>query len=336
MDCDDDDRLAYPGALERCNGKDDDCDGTVDEDTCVEICNDAADNDLDELVDCEDPDCRESDFCVETDCGDGVDDDFDGLVDCMDPDCDGASSCVESDCADGVDNDRDGLVDCEDGDCVDAPSCAEDCTDGVDNDLDGLVDCDDDECWGMACHPDGVRVRVAGGTLQHGTFSWSFASASCSGSTSLSSGRGNSMDASGITGEVRVLPDAATRWSTATTSTACTFSVARASQWWSSTTFGVSSAPLTRSGVTVGSGCRLAGSSFLPWVLEIRQSGIYAGGQRWYNPRFALPLSSYTGSSSGRYSSSCTSGGTSHWSSSSKWLSWSGALESGEQVTVDP
>ena len=35
-DCDDDDAMQYPGADELCNGEDDDCDGTVDEDDAVD------------------------------------------------------------------------------------------------------------------------------------------------------------------------------------------------------------------------------------------------------------------------------------------------------------
>ncbi len=36
LDCDDGDPLQYPGADERCNGEDDDCDGTIDEDDAVD------------------------------------------------------------------------------------------------------------------------------------------------------------------------------------------------------------------------------------------------------------------------------------------------------------
>ena len=36
-DCDDNDNDVFPGALELCNGVDDDCDGTVDEDVTLAL-----------------------------------------------------------------------------------------------------------------------------------------------------------------------------------------------------------------------------------------------------------------------------------------------------------
>ena len=132
-----------------------------------EDCSDGRDNDLDQLVDCDDPDCP----CLETggaggeaggtagagalpniggtaygipyewDCSDGRDNDFDQLVDCDDPDC----GCVatggtggtggafgglggmggtdygipfELTCDNEYDDDFDGLTDCEDPDCA--------------------------------------------------------------------------------------------------------------------------------------------------------------------------------------------------------------------------
>ncbi len=75
-------------------------------------------------------------------CADGVDDDLDGLVDCDDPDC--GDGCER--CADLRDNDGDALVDCDDPDCSEAPVCPERCHGGEDDDADGLVDCADPEC----------------------------------------------------------------------------------------------------------------------------------------------------------------------------------------------
>jgi len=61
-------------------------------------------------------------------CDNGADDDCDDLVDCADPDCDGdpACDCVPEPevCDDGIDNDCDTLVDCDDGDCAADPICA--------------------------------------------------------------------------------------------------------------------------------------------------------------------------------------------------------------------
>jgi hypothetical protein len=102
-------------------------------------CSDGEDNDQDGLIDCEDPDCEDSEDCTEWvedgDCSDGVDNDEDGLTDCDDEDCADAEECAQSsaaedpeagECVDGVDNDGDGLFDCDDPDCADTQDCAED------------------------------------------------------------------------------------------------------------------------------------------------------------------------------------------------------------------
>jgi hypothetical protein len=87
----------------------------------VEICDDEVDNDGDDLVDCDDPDCcgelcPPSSVCPEV-CDDEVDNDGDDLIDCDDPDCQPSCLCPEI-CDDEIDNDDDGLVDCADPDCV--------------------------------------------------------------------------------------------------------------------------------------------------------------------------------------------------------------------------
>ncbi len=83
-----------------------------------EVCDDGADNDFDDLVDCDDPDCD----CV-ADSEDDVDDEEpdEEEVDCCDPDAD-----CDEDCGDGEDNDCDGLADCDDPDCE--TECITDCT----------------------------------------------------------------------------------------------------------------------------------------------------------------------------------------------------------------
>jgi hypothetical protein len=144
-DCDDDDSAQYPGADEYCNGEDDDCDGTVDEDEAVDASTWYADMDgdgfgdpSDSTVACDEPsgyladasDCDDTDAGVNPDAEevwyDGVDDDCDGNDD---------------------DQDEDGFAledDCDDEDAEINPDAEEIWYDGVDGDCDGWSDYDAD------------------------------------------------------------------------------------------------------------------------------------------------------------------------------------------------
>ena len=170
-------------ATEVCNGKDDNCDGTVDEGfdfltgrnncgRCDQVCTD--------IQDCVGGQCVRR---RETACDNGVDDDLDGQMDCADTDCNGLPCglnclCIggkkgEAVCDNGVDDDEDGtpttnLTDCADSDC-DGKSCGAgcvciggtkgegDCGNGVDDDGDGvgtpptLTDCADPDCADKEC-----------------------------------------------------------------------------------------------------------------------------------------------------------------------------------------
>jgi hypothetical protein len=125
-DCDDGDAEVSPEAVEICDGRDTDCDGSVDP---AEL----ADVDGDGHLACED-------------CADAVADVHPGaeeLCDGRDDDCDGLIL------PDEADMDGDGVPACA-GDCDDeeddvAAGLAEDCEDGLDNDCDGTVDLDADE-----------------------------------------------------------------------------------------------------------------------------------------------------------------------------------------------
>ncbi len=151
-DCDDTDSAQYPGADEYCNGEDDDCDGTVDEDDAVDASTWYADTDGDGFGDplstdiaCDQPtgfvadhnDCDDRDADVNPDAEeiwyDGVDGDCDGWSD-YDSDYDGYDSSDETD---------EGL-DCDDEDPDVNPDAEEIWYDGVDQDCDGGSDYDAD------------------------------------------------------------------------------------------------------------------------------------------------------------------------------------------------
>ena len=127
-----------PSGEVTCDGKDNDCDGEVDEG-----CDDDGDGWCDAKMRVQGApgvcpsgpgDCADDDSAVHPgrteQCGNGIDDDCDAKRDCADPDCirrrcDGAGTtcvkrdakCHETACADGNDNDGDGAADCSDPDC---------------------------------------------------------------------------------------------------------------------------------------------------------------------------------------------------------------------------
>jgi hypothetical protein len=121
-------------------------------------CFDAADNDGDGLVDCDDTDCVAGGFCnaVGEICDDRIDNDGDGDTDCDDILCADDPACLPvedslSECRDGDDNDADGDIDCADDSCSGLAICGPEntnraCQDDLDNDGDADVDCDDSDC----------------------------------------------------------------------------------------------------------------------------------------------------------------------------------------------
>ncbi len=174
-DCDNADPNVFPGAPERCDGKDTDCDGDPLDET--------ADEDGDSFTacggDCDDreaathPNAPERCDGADNDCDGQVDEDGDGdgYTVCA-GDCDDANPAVRPGAAeicDGLDNDCNGLVDDgfpdADGDCY--TTCTRDCDDqnpfnhprapeqcdGLDNDCDGAVDEDNDGDGFDVCGP---------------------------------------------------------------------------------------------------------------------------------------------------------------------------------------
>jgi hypothetical protein len=172
-DCDDDDPLISPSAIELSNGIDDDCDGDIDEGANPTVSDDDGDGFSEDEGDCDDQDPGVHPEASEI--VDGVDQDCDGRVDDgterFDDDGDGfserAGDCDDEDdsvhpgateAISGVDDDCDGLLDegslafdddgdgwteddgdCNDGDPWTHPEAVEDC-DGFDNDCDGEAD----------------------------------------------------------------------------------------------------------------------------------------------------------------------------------------------------
>jgi len=127
-DCNDTDPAVHPGALEVCNGIDDNCDGEVDEGLTFDVDGDGY---------------TSMDSCGGSadDCVDEDDTIFPGapeLCDHLDNDCNG--ELPESE----VDEDTDGYAPCE-GDCDDTldsvwPGATEDCANGIDDNCNGEID----------------------------------------------------------------------------------------------------------------------------------------------------------------------------------------------------
>lgn len=143
-DCDDADPSVYPGAPEVCDGKDNNCNGEIDEGGVCQICTDAdgdgffAEAGCGTEVDCNDNDASINPWASEI-C-DGKDNNCNGQIDegdvcliCTDADGDGFFA--EPGC--GTE------VDCDDNDSSVYPGAPEICGDGIDNDCDGTVD---EEC----------------------------------------------------------------------------------------------------------------------------------------------------------------------------------------------
>ncbi len=138
-DCDDDNAAVYPGAEERCDGLDNDCDGSIDDGAGTEwyidsdgdgygagdviIACDQPEGAVAQGEDCDDKDAAFNPGASETECTDPNDYNCDGSVGYNDSDGDGFAACEE----------------CDDGDAAVNPKAEEIC-DEQDNNCDGSVD----------------------------------------------------------------------------------------------------------------------------------------------------------------------------------------------------
>jgi hypothetical protein len=154
VDCNDADETMSPERAERCDGKDNDCNGLVDDrpdcdgsSPCVDQDGDTYGEGCPAGADCDDTDPDRFEGAPEAcdgkdnDCDDEVDEDFDlggdctngegicmadGVTVCMDDgtgiECDARVGTPETEVCDGEDNDCDGEVD----DNLDCPDCVED------------------------------------------------------------------------------------------------------------------------------------------------------------------------------------------------------------------
>lgn len=180
-DCDDTDRAVYPGAEEVCDGADNNCNGTTDEELAlapwyadadgdgygdpldaIEACG-SSNGRVDNALDCDDTDATQQVKAEEEVPYNGIDDNCDPSDGDGDRDLDGywASNYYDLVVASGgtpMDVHPDVSGDCDDNDDTIRPGAFENWYDGIDSDCDGRNDCDLDgdgyEAAEGICEPD--------------------------------------------------------------------------------------------------------------------------------------------------------------------------------------
>jgi hypothetical protein len=167
-DCDDNDADVHPGALEGCDGKDNDCngacdDGALDQDSDrYNICGEKI-RSTGACLDIGVPDCDDNDAAVHPDASEvcnGKDDDCEGTCDIapgsIDRDGDSVTACgtIPGTTCIGP---RPQLIDCNDDDSAVHPGAAEIC-DGKDDDCDGVRE-QHEACYALVAGQCRVGVR---------------------------------------------------------------------------------------------------------------------------------------------------------------------------------
>jgi len=184
-DCDDTSGAVHPAATERCNGLDDDCDATVDEDPsdAITVYTDgdgdgfgaeptstgcaagagwsAVDGDCDDADDGVHPEAVEACNEVDDDCDDATDEDLGLFTVYDDSDGDGfGDPDAEHEVCDPSGYATD-ATDCDDGDAAVHPDATETWYDGTDQDCDGVDDDVDGDGYGIADDCDDTDAAVS-------------------------------------------------------------------------------------------------------------------------------------------------------------------------------
>ena len=279
--------------------------------------------------------------CDDTDADLNLDDrDGDGYSTCDGDPNDEESSIypgAEEVCGDGLDNDGDGLLDCEDGDCWETAACGEDCTDGTDNDLDGVTDCADADCWGTVACPV-VHAQVRSGELWRGRQQRSTHGRSAIWRSEGRSSHTFSYWYGSSWGWMSAHDVRGTAWVSTASST-------RSCSWWVDSALASQSSggsSMWRRGFGTSGGCALSGSSFLPALLPILDTGsapedaVDGLGRSvvWYQGSLGLHTTTSTTTVHTHTHGDSSSGSSSRVTQRAYTASWMLQLEPGDTATT--